>query len=787
MRLRQGIKSATTPWALLLLVTVFLAAPNLVEAAALERALNHFMAGQAGPLWLRGANVQSEVSIPLPARWRARDLKLNLVYRNSVNLLREHSQLRVELNGLVIAQFPLDPNRPEGRATIRLPTDLLQSGYNQLRFAAAQHTLVGQCEDPAAPELWTQIDTQQSTLQLEYERLPVATQLSRINEIFDRHHWEAGRARIPMTQAKPDEQLLHWGALVTQAAALHLQYVPLQISFGPRLQARTELGKTGQFPQLDSTALGDNDAVLIGTRDQLSPLLGASWASKVEEGYLAIFPRDDDPTLALLIVSGRNEAEVSRAATLLGLLDMAFPDAGETLISKLSVPLLPPNSGPRYLPTATGVAFAQLGVPTTTLRSPLHLAMRVDMGAANASSNAARSALSVEFWAASSGLYAGGTPRGALSLHFSYGAGLRRDSVLNILLNGKLVKGISLDNFQGGDFNAYKVEFPLNLVQAGRNKLELVPIMVPSVTDYCDLRQGENLLMTIHDDSSLQLPPASALARLPDLRLLTQAGFPLLRDPQGKELAVRIIGDAPESIAAAWTLLARLAQITTIPLHQALIGFNPEAKDRDMILVGPLASLDPALVKAMPITFGDTSSQVHYPLPTTIARSETNEGWLEQWLAWVESWFRPKQPEGAMEIRTAQAELRGKSLDRYGAIAAFQSPSQSGRSVVLLTAREPTLLLERAWQLVQPSYWYNLRGAVGLWSDRPESLRWQDAETHYTVGDGSTESRLSHYFTYYPWALLITAFLLFLGLVLLLLASLRRFKRRHHPEIEHEG
>ncbi|MER2527930.1 MAG: cellulose biosynthesis cyclic di-GMP-binding regulatory protein BcsB [Candidatus Competibacter denitrificans] len=787
MNLRTWLTGLTRKWLMQWLLPLLLLLPGVAGAATLERALSHFMAGQQGPLWLRGANAQSDISVPLPARWRSRDLKLNLVYRNSVNLLRDHSQLRVELNGLVIAQFPLDPNRPEGRATIRLPTELLQAGYNQLRFAAAQHTLVGQCEDPAAPELWTQIDAQQSILQLDYERLPVAAHLSQINQIFDRHHWDQARVQIPMIQPKPDDNQLRWGALVAQAAALHLEYVPLQVNFGPALRAKAEPNLKGQFPQLDPGALGDTDLVLIGVREQLAPFLGPEWAKKVEDGYLAIFPRDDDPTLALLVISGRNEAEVSRAATLLGLLDIAFPDSRETLITALNVPLLPPNSGPRYLPTATGVRFEQLGVPTTTLGSPLQPAsLFASTGSASGDGRAARQVLSVEFWAASSGLYAGGTPKGTLSLHFSYGAGLRRDSVLNILLNGKLVKGIALDNFQGGDFNGYKVEFPLNLVQAGRNKIELVPIMVPSVTDYCDLRQGENLLLTLYDDSSLQLPSASPLAQLPDLRLLTQAGFPFLHDPQGKDLAVRVMGTAPESIAAAWTLLARLAQITALPLHQAQIGFDPDVKDRETIIVGPLDSLEPAQIRALPISFGDASSQVHYPMPATVGASAMSGGWLEQRLAEIEHWFNP-QPGGALEIRTAQAELRGKPLDRYAALTAFQSPTQAGRSVLLLTAREPALLQERAWQLAQPGYWYNLRGAVALWSDRPDSLRWQDAESHYMVGEGAAGTRLSHYFSYYPWALLIITFLLLLGLALFLLALLRRFKRRQHPEIDHAG
>lgn len=739
-------------------------------------------------LQLRGANAQIEVGIPLPARWQPRDLTLNLVYRNSVSLLRDHSQLRVELNGLVIAQFPLDPNRPEGRATIRLPLDLLQPGYNPLQFAVAQHTVIGQCEDPSAPELWTQIDARKSTLRLEYERLPVTTRLSQIDEVFDRRNWGEARVHIPMTLAQPSENQLRWGALIAQAAALRLEYIPLQVGFGPLLQMNeSPASQTGRFPLLNYASLGSGDLVLVGARDQLTPFLGQDWANGITDGYLAIFPRDDDPTLALLVVSGPDDAAVTRAATVLGLLNIPFPDSSEVLISDLSIPTAPPNSGPRRLSAGVSANFDQLGVETTTLLSPLQPAyFMAGAGSAvleSAYANITRPSLSMEFWAPA-GLYTGGDAKAMLSLHFTYGARLRGDSVLNVRINGVFVRGIALDDPQGATFVNYEVRFPLNLLQAGRNRIELIAMMTPSENDFCDLRQGENLLLTVYRDSSLHIPSANQFAQLPDLRLLSRSGFPFLRDPQGGDLAVQVMGSAPESIAAAWTLLARMAQITTVPLHKAVIGFEVDAQNRELIAVGPLGNLDQTLAQAAPLILTDPA-QARYVLLHTITDPQPASDWLERWLERVEGWFKPRS--GQVETVIARASFHGNLLERYGALMAFESPTQPGRSVLLLTAREPTLLLQRASQLAQPDYWYNLQGALALWDERKESLRWQEPEIRYTVGQGSIDSRLSYYFDHYPWALLAVALALFVVMALLLLWMLRRFKRRHHPEITHEG
>ncbi|WP_462321487.1 cellulose biosynthesis cyclic di-GMP-binding regulatory protein BcsB, partial [Halochromatium sp.] len=190
-------------------------------AEEVEQTLASFLSGRERIL-LQGAQAQADINLPLPLRWEPRALTLKLQYRNSVSLVRARSQLRVVLNGLIIAQFALDPERPEGEARIRLPLDLLQSGYNQLSFAVAQHTEERTCEDPKAPELWTQIDAQTSTLSLTYRRLPLVNSLADLSAFADRHRWGQARLRIlmPLEQGQARAEQLRWGALVAQAAAI---------------------------------------------------------------------------------------------------------------------------------------------------------------------------------------------------------------------------------------------------------------------------------------------------------------------------------------------------------------------------------------------------------------------------------------------------------------------------------------------------------------------------------------------------------------------------------------
>ncbi|WP_425482787.1 cellulose biosynthesis cyclic di-GMP-binding regulatory protein BcsB [Caldichromatium japonicum] len=204
-------------------------------------------------------------------------MRLDLVYRNSISLLAAHSQLQVELNGLIIAQLKLDPARPEGRAQICLPLDLLQSGYNRLAFSVAQHTLVGECEDLGAPELWTQIDTQASRLILDYERIPLEPRLTSLEALFDPRLWtqETWPILMPSSAAQLDDDQLAWGALVAQAIGKRLEFKPPRIEsivLDNQNQALRDLSKL--------TESLTSDAILVAHALSSSP----SWAMRGAKG-----------------------------------------------------------------------------------------------------------------------------------------------------------------------------------------------------------------------------------------------------------------------------------------------------------------------------------------------------------------------------------------------------------------------------------------------------------------------------------------------------------------------
>ena len=94
-----------------------------------------------------------------------------------------------------------------------------------------------------------------------------------------------------------------------------------------------------------------------------------------------------------------------------------------------------------------------------------------------------------------------------LRLHIAHGAGMRGDSVLNLMLNGTFENVIHLDRAEGAVYRDYRVQIPLRSLRPGRNVLSFEPQLMPLVTGDCQAVQDENLLVTIFDDSTIEMPP----------------------------------------------------------------------------------------------------------------------------------------------------------------------------------------------------------------------------------------------------------------------------------------
>jgi cellulose synthase operon protein B len=695
------------------------------------------LANLSGALRLSGAAASSSMSVPVSAREQVLGATLHLVVSNSISLITDRSQLAVRVNGRTIAQLQLSSRQPEATADIRIPADLLHPGYNTLTFAATQHATEN-CEDPDSPELWTEIDTTASTLQLQTELKPLTPTLSDLDDLIDPRQWSARALDIVSATHPESDQQLASGGLLAEGAALRLRY----LAASPRVLDAQRATGDGILPGLALAPLAGADVLLIGTSEALRGELDPQIVARIQNGFLGIYPKPGDARHFVLVVSGRNESEVNRAARAFAHRELRLPHRNEMLVGELDESDMPAWSANG---TVTGTAphsFRQLGLTSRTLAPGEHADMEVRLPA---------------------DIYAPEDARVTLDMNFTEGAKMREDSVLNIFLNGRFEQVIALDQQQGAVMRRYRVTIPLRDFHAGANTLSLRPVLVPLVTDRCALRSMANLMLTVFDDSTLTLPPASHFTTLPDLRRLADSGFPYTVQPDGAGLAVQVSAHDNDTIATAWTLMARLAQTQMAPLTSAQLTFGEPARGRDTILIGAAAALPPPALADAPWSPGHT---------TRIADGMPGSGQpAGNWFAqhW-DSWFgTPANAAPASVTLRGDASLSGKLL-------VMQYRGERAGTITVLTAGNASELLLGVTRLVAPNDWSSLGGNVALLSFDSDGLWTTQVGGTYETGTLGVWDHLGFVLSRHPWL----GYAVLILLLAVFAASTTMLLQRHH-------
>ena len=622
------------------------------------------------------------------------------------------------------------------------------------------------------PELWTEIDTLASTLTFDSDLVPLQPRLSDMAQLFDpKLGGEQGLTIVTASPLPMRDDQLQWGMLVAQGAALRLQYAPLRVRHETAARSGAEArpgASTANFPGLKQDALQSSDSAVIGTKAELEPYLAKSILDGITGSFLGVYALDADPRRFVLVVSGNTAAEVAQAARSFAFLNFPYPDTPSMLVSAIEYAALSDYSGKNTVAQNGNYRFSQLDFKSTTVRGTAASSLINEEHVQN---------LEIEV-VMPADLFAHEDRNVDLILHFAYGAALRGDSVLNIMLNGRFERAIALDQQSGVVYHKYQIAIPLRSFQPGVNKIRFAPRMMPLITGECQAIQTENLQLTLYEDSLLKMPAASHFVSMPNLRLLVRTGFPYNVKADGSAAVVHVASNDSKTIAAAWMLIAKLAQRNGYPLHQLSISFSLPQDNKDMIVVGITGKIEPKLLQGAPLEFGKFS-RIPYPLAAERPVEEWPRDWLERLLPGTS---RPlavgtEGDSGNKSVVVSQAS----ELVSHALAMQYRSPVASGRTAMAFMAANEDVLLQGMTELIKPEIWNDLQGNVVIWNKGAESVSWQRAGGEYTVGEVSVPSRLEFYFSRYPWLWFVALLALTALLAWVTVIMLRRFRLRNHP------
>ena len=726
---RRALAGLTCAWLALSGGTAFAetaSAPAAPAATPNSYTVTLKQLGRNYPMTLRGVDSTDSVNFNVRADSIVTGAKLNLQYAYSPALLADLSQINVLVNDEVAASLPLPKDKagqPQ-QQTIDIPAHLITE-FNRLSLQFIGHYTMS-CEDPQHSSLWAKISND-TRLNIDVAPLALPNDLSILPlPFFDRR--DARPLNLPFVFAtSPDNVTLE------AAGALSSWFGAMASYRGARFSS-----SVNQIP-----AAGNAVVLLSGPGDLQ---VGGVTLPAAKGPTLNIITNPNDPNGKLLVISGRDSAELKRAATALVLGSQALSGNNVVMDSLPVVQPRKPYDAPNWLPTDRKVKLGELlpaqqfnvsgynpGDITVPLNFPPDLFTWRDDGA-------------------------------PLDLKYRYTPQEKsNNSSFIVSFNDALIQSQSLpseDKLDSGVLSALKanngnlereinVRLPLNSV-ALQSRLQLRYMF-----DY--IKQGEcrdiiidNMRGSIDPESTLDLTGYDHFMAMPNLGVFKDAGFPFTRMADLSETAV-VLPDHPgiAELDAFLAVLGRFGQSTGYPavgvqvIEAAQVA---SAADKDLLVFGS-GNNQPLLTQwADRLPAYDADGQQKFHLSDLPMR--------------VRDWFSPDPEANLRKTKLAMA-FSGGARSTY--LTGFESPLKSGRSVVVIASGQPEGLADVTNTLIGgDDYTQSIQGSLVV--VRGKAIEPLVADESYYVGSMGTIKYLQWLMSRHVlWVLVLTG----LGVVLL--------------------
>ena len=476
-------------------------------AAVIEKPLFELGTPKA-PLTLPGDRATFAFKIPVSPRESIKGAQVVLHTVNSTALIKSRSAMTVRLNSIVLGQYPLDPLSSRQVNVINLPGSLLKAGYNDLTVSVVQHYTYD-CEDPGSAELWTEIDPVNSKISVLVDgiRANPNPRLSQLSVGFDARSWSPMPVRVVTATESFSPEQLNALSYVSQGVFLRRgKHFPEFTVEGANTSA-SYTPQGGPFSGLNPELTSASDLIVVGTKSELNRLVSTDITNNITGPYAGIFPAGDGVHF-ILILSGRDDLEVQTATRAFASPDFVFSDTNQAVIAQ--------NSIPRFKAPTTGFdtptqfsSFKYVTTSTRGLKAP-NISMRFRTPGD---------------FSPAKGKFV------TLKLHFSYGAGLKENSSLNIRVNGQFAAAVALNDPTGAEFTKFEVALPSTAVRPGFNTVDFEPVFLAH-KQRCDMIRDENMVLTIFDNSTIEVPRIGNPIRIPDMARFSNSLWPHMETGQ---------------------------------------------------------------------------------------------------------------------------------------------------------------------------------------------------------------------------------------------------------------
>ncbi len=523
---------------------------------------------------LKTVRTQRDYPFTRPKGWKVLpSSNIHLTFQHGSNLLPERSSLNVLVNNRILKSIPLSKeNVTATAANIAVPPDLLKDN-NILSFQVDQHYTY-KCEDPFSEELWTEV-LPDTALTLNYSWEPVHPDLAQYPfPLLDPlNNYTPTVVGYVVPQSASDQSLEAFGVV-----AAHLGQQAKWRELKPYLADQNALYSKDNLILIGTPS--ENPAIGAIASGLDLPLSGSQFSDKsgapipADYGVLQLVPNPNNPTRAILVVSGNGPDGVKKAAHVL-----AQGSLNKILVGRSAI-IKDYQKGADYPYRAwdgfilkSGDNFDSLGLPTQTVRGitalPIFYNIKVMPD-----------------------IFLPGKSFVKLHTIYSYASQLdATQSKLEVLLNGKAIKSVPLDDKNGKSLADLTVDIPTEEFHTF-NDLEYRFHVYPEKYDLCRFVTDVHIWGTVHNTSYIEFP-GEIKAPLPDVGLINDGGYPFTAYQDMSKTALVL----PDSVGNT-DLEAMLQFLTRVGRESAsrkgieLAAYHASKlpddikKDRNLIVIG---------------------------------------------------------------------------------------------------------------------------------------------------------------------------------------------------------
>jgi cellulose synthase (UDP-forming) len=645
--------------------------------------------GAVGPMTMRGISAIQGVLLGIKQDEVVTDARLSLTGAMSPSLLPDLSNVTVTLNEQYVGTIPVTANHPEFGPLDMPVNPVFFQDHNRLNFRfTGRYTQ--DCNDPLSGLLWSTV-SDKSTLTLTIARLPPRRDLARLPlPLFDENLRQ--KLTLPFSLvSNPSNEVL-------QASAIVASWFGKLADFrGTRFPVASELPHEG-------------NAVVVALAHDLPPRLNLP---PVHGPLVMEVANPDDALATILVVSGRDGADVVAAADTLSLGSRVL--SGDAAVQAPdALPTHQPYDAPAWLPTDR----------------PKRLGELVDASALQGSGYVPGT-FHVPFRTAPD-LYTWRRRPFQADIHFRAPPGPVIDvaaSRLDVGINGMFLRSYSLAPpattldwvmstvGYARPINRGSTPIPLYAV-FGQNDLQMF-------FDARPLRRGDctaipdDLHMGVDPDSTIDLSSAYHLTALPNLAFFANSGFPFTRMADLSDTAA-VLPEQPSSVelTAFLGLMGDFGGVTFQPVNRLTVvrtGDVSSLPDKDLLVVSTLGHLGAAsaLLDRSPYRVEGNNLRVSLPDP-------------------LDDIWHLFGDQGTGSRQQAMTALSTPLGERAAVLVGAQAPGTNHRSVVALLAGSPQGLDAMVDALRDTKLVPNIQGDLALLSGG--TMASYRAGTTYDVG-----------------------------------------------------